>query len=286
MTPSSYQYLSQRLQLHYVDWGNPSAPPLVLLHGARDHCRNWDELAAQLSHDWHVIALDLRGHGDSQWSLGGQYNMESFVYDLARLVEDQQLAPLRLVGHSLGGNICLRYSGIYPDKVLKVASIEGMGPSPTVIAQQAQISVVERLQKWIAEQHDMSARAPRRYATLEEATQRMQKGNPHLSLQQAHHLTQHGVRQNEDETYSWKFDPYLNSWPVTDITRAEIETLWSRITCPTLMIYGKDSWASNPQEDGRIKHFQNATVASIEQAGHWVHHDQFEIVTTLLRDFL
>src|SRR5258708_7519682 len=66
--PTSRTYFSQRLRLYYVDWGNPEAPPLLLLHGGRDHCRNWDWVAAELRQDWHVIAPDLRGHGDSQWS--------------------------------------------------------------------------------------------------------------------------------------------------------------------------------------------------------------------------
>jgi pimeloyl-ACP methyl ester carboxylesterase len=286
MTPDSHFYLSQRLRLHYVDWGNPDAPPLVLLHGARDHCRNWDWLAARLSKHWHVIAPDLRGHGDSQWSLDGHYGMEAYVYDLFRLVEEQQLAPLRLVGHSLGGNICLRYTGIYPDMIHKVVAIEGIGPSPVAIAQEAQLTIAERLQKWFAEQSDMSARTVRRYPTIEAAAQRMQQANQHLSMEQAQHLTQHGVRRNDDGSYSWKFDPYLNSWSPVDITREQIGTLWARITCPTLMIYGNDSWASNPAEDGRIKQFPTATLATVAQAGHWVHHDQPSKVLTLLQDFL
>ena len=66
--PTSRIYFSQRLRLHYVDWGNPTAPPLLLVHGGRDHCRNWDWVATALRCDWHVLAPDLRGHGDSQWS--------------------------------------------------------------------------------------------------------------------------------------------------------------------------------------------------------------------------
>jgi len=286
MTPRSHEYLSQRLRLHYLEWGDRDAPPLVLLHGARDHCRNWDWLVPALSKDWRVIAPDLRGHGDSQWSLDGHYGMEAFVYDLARLIDELKLAPLRLIGHSLGGNICVRYTGVYPDKVLRLVSIEGLGASPALIAREAQIGVADRLQKWIAEQDDLATRTPRRYATLEEAAQRMQQGNPHLSTEQARHLTQHGIRQLEDGTYTWKFDPYVHSRPAVDITRPQINTLWSRIACPILLIYGKDSWASNPQEDGRSKLFNDARVASVANAGHWVHHDQLQTVTTLLKEFL
>jgi pimeloyl-ACP methyl ester carboxylesterase len=284
--PSSHNYLSQRLRLHYVDWGNPQAPPLLLLHGGRDHCRNWDWIAAQLCKDWHVIAPDLRGHGDSQWSQDGNYSMVAFIYDLAQFVELQQLAPLTLVGHSLGGNICLRFTGIYPDKVHKVVAIEGLGPSPEIIAKEAQIGIAERMHKWITEQHVLATRQPRRYKSFEDALRRMQEENKHLSIEQTQHLTQHGVKQNDDGTYSWKFDGQLRSWPPVDMTRPQIEELWSRISCPALLVYGKDSWASNPQQDGRVRHFRNAQVATVEQAGHWVHHDQPQQFMALLREFL
>ncbi|MGH7112689.1 MAG: alpha/beta fold hydrolase, partial [Stellaceae bacterium] len=113
--PTSRIYFSQRLRLHYVDWGNPEAPPLLLLHGGRDHCRNWDGVAAALRHDWHILAPDLRGHGDSQWSLSGNYTIAGYVYDLAQLIHQQELAPVTIIAHSLGGMIALRYAGIYPD---------------------------------------------------------------------------------------------------------------------------------------------------------------------------
>src|SRR5262245_36986042 len=68
--PTSHWYVSQRLRLHYVDWGNESAPPLLLVHGGRDHCRNWDWVARELREEYHILAPDLRGHGDSQWLVG------------------------------------------------------------------------------------------------------------------------------------------------------------------------------------------------------------------------
>ena len=95
--PTSRVYFSQRLRLHYVDWGNPSAPPLLLVHGGRDHCRNWDWVAGALRHDWHVLAPDLRGHGDSQWSPDGNYSMAGYLYDLAQLIHQQQLAPVTII---------------------------------------------------------------------------------------------------------------------------------------------------------------------------------------------
>src|SRR6266496_3330561 len=100
--PTSHTYFSQRLRLHYVDWGNAGKPPLLLIHGGRDHCRNWDWTADALRDSWHIIALDLRGHGDSQWSTDGSYTMAGYIYDLAQLVHQQRLAPVTIVAHSLG----------------------------------------------------------------------------------------------------------------------------------------------------------------------------------------
>ena len=86
--PSSHNYFSQRLRLHYVDWGNPDKPTLLLIHGGRDHCRNWDWVAERFAKDYHIIAPDLRGHGDSQWEQGGTYNQISYVYDIAALIDE------------------------------------------------------------------------------------------------------------------------------------------------------------------------------------------------------
>src|SRR3984893_2691810 len=144
--PTSRIYFSQRLRLHYVDWGNPEAPPLLLVHGARAHCRNWDWPAAPLRHDWHVLAPDLRGHGDSQWSPDGNYSTAAYVYDLAQLIHQQELPPAPIVSHSLGGNIAIRYAGVYPDTVRRLVAIEGLGPSPKQMAARSSLPIAERMQ--------------------------------------------------------------------------------------------------------------------------------------------
>lgn len=284
--PTSRIYFSQRLRLHYVDWGNAGAPPLVLVHGGRDHCRNWDWVAAELRRDWHVIAPDLRGHGESEWSKDGTYMLAGYVYDLAQLIHQQKLAPVTLIAHSLGGNIALRYTGLYPENVAKLIAIEGLGPSPKMLAERYATGFADRMRAWIEEQRGLAGRLPRRYATIEDAWRRMQEENKHLSPEQARHLTQHGVNQNEDGTYSWKFDNYVRSWLPYDMPVADVEGLWARIACPTLLVYGKESWASNPAEDGRAKHFRKAEVVAFEGAGHWVHHDKLAEFLTLTQRFL
>lgn len=284
--PTSRFYTSQRLKLHYADWGNPSAPPLLLLHGGRDHCRSWDWIAARLCHDWHVIALDWRGHGDSQWSPDGSYGSTSFIYDLAQLIHQLNLAPVSILAHSYGGSMSLRYAGIYPDNVKQIVAIEGLGWSPKILADRAAVPVEERMRAWIEGKRVRAGKELKRYATLEDAAARMQEANGHLTTEQVRHLTEHGVVTNEDGTCSWKFDRYFRSWPPYDIPDADVHRLWSRITCPALMIYGAQSTASNPIEDGRSTHFKTARFAFVEGASHWVHHDQLETVMKLTMEFL
>lgn len=284
--PTSHSYISQRLRLHYVDWGNEGAPPLLMVHGGRDHCRNWDWVVQELRDEYHIIAPDLRGHGDSEWSIGGNYGPTDFVYDIAQLVYQKQMAPVTILAHSLGGMISLQYAGIFPDAVKKLIAIEGLGPSPTMIEERFSKPVHDRLSGWVEDLRKSSGRIPRRYDSIEDAFHRMQEENPHLSAEQARHLTIHGASQNEDGTYSWKFDNYVRNWPPYSLPYDEIYQLWQRITCPTLLIRGTESWASDPVKDGRIKHFQNAQVAAIEGAGHWAHHDRFDEFVSIVRNFL
>ncbi len=284
--PTSHSFMSQRLKLHYAAWGDPDAPPLLLLHGGRDHCRSWDWVAQRLADRYRVICPDLRGHGDSAWSPDGDYSMSSYLYDLAQLIHQLKLAPLTLIAHSLGGNIALRYTGLYPENVRRLVAIEGLGPSPRMIAEREKTPVSERLRGWIDEKRQAAGRQPRRYATLEEAFERMKAENTYLTDDQARHLTVHGVSQNEDGTYSWKFDNYLRVWSAPDLTHHQVAELWEAITCPTLLCYGEKSWASNPEKDGRARHFSNARTVSFPDAGHWLHHDRFEMFMDEVEGFL
>lgn len=284
--PTSHVYFSQRLRLHYVDWGNNDAPPMLLVHGGRDHCRNWDWVAQELRKDYHIIAPDLRGHGDSQWMIGGSYNQVDYVYDIAQLLHQTKMSPVTIIGHSLGGSISVNYTGLYPETVGKLVSIEGMGPPPAMIKERLNQPTAKRITDWIDDLRKIAGRQPRRYQTQEEAFQRMQAENPHLSEDRARHLTIHGVNQNEDGTYSWKFDNYIRAFPPVGIPFDEMYKIYAQITCPTLLIRGTESWASDPEKDGRASHFKDARVANIEKAGHWVHHDQLEEFMSITKAFL
>lgn len=111
--PTSRYYTSQRLKLHYVVWGDEANPPLLLVHGNRDHARTWDQVALRLKDRYCVYALDLRGHGDSEWSVGSQYSLPEFVLDVANFARGLDRDPLTIVAHSLGGSVALEYAGVF-----------------------------------------------------------------------------------------------------------------------------------------------------------------------------
>jgi pimeloyl-ACP methyl ester carboxylesterase len=285
--PKSHTYTSQRLRLNYVDWGNPEAPPLVLVHGVRDHARSWDFVAERLADRWHVIAPDLRGHGDSEWQQDGNYAMLGYVCDLAALVNELKLAPVTLIGHSLGGNVAVRYAGIFPSQVRQLVCIEGLGLSPAAMAERLARPVVERLAAFIEAQRHLRRRVAHRYPSVDDAVARMQVAHRDLTTGQASHLARHGVRENpESGTVSFKFDPGLQMFPPVDLTVADVAALWANVACPVLLVYGRDSWASNPAEDGRARHFRDARVVVVENAGHWVHHNQTDLFVRTVAEFL
>ncbi|MBV38213.1 MAG: alpha/beta hydrolase [Rhodospirillaceae bacterium] len=259
---------------------------MLLVHGGRDHCRNWDWVAEAFRDEYHIIAPDLRGHGDSQWSMGGSYTMPEYVYDIAHLVDQKNMAPVTILSHSLGGMISLQYAGLHPDSVKSITAIEGLGSSPANLAKNAGKTIDTRLNEWAEELRKLSGRTPRRYASLENAFKRMQDENPHLTEEQARHLTVHGANQNEDGTYSWKFDNYVRIFRPYGLTTDDVHHLWSRITCPTLLVRGTESWATDPAQDGRLESFQNATVVAIEGAGHWAHHDRLDVFLDHVRKHL
>ena len=273
--------MSQRLKLHYVVWGDERKPALMLIHGGRDHARNWDRVAEALVDHYAIYVSDLRGHGDSEWAIGGQYSMPDFVLDTAALADVIDRDPLTIIGHSLGGGIALQYAGVFPDRVHKVVSIEGLGPKMG-----ERRTAFVRMRDWIAQMHDLERRRLRNYPTIEAAVKRMEEENPHLTPEMARHLTVHGSKRNPDDTYTWKFDNYVRMHSPYEFNIEDAREIWNQIRCPVLLIRGTESWAGDPEEDGRASAFHDYRSVTIEDAGHWVHHDQLDRFLAVVRGFL
>jgi hypothetical protein len=169
---------------------------------------------------------------------------------------------------------------------VKLVNIEGLGLSPKMQAERDAIGIQNRFRQWIEDKRNAAGRTPKRYPNIEAAYERMKTENSYLTDEQARHLTVHGISRNEDGSWSWKFDNYLNIWAIFDMPREDLLAIWQSITCPMLMMYGANSWASNPEKDGRIAHFPTAKVVEYENAGHWLHHDQFDRFMADVRAFL
>ena len=279
--PTSHSYFSQRLRLHYLDWGNEESPDLLLVHGVHDHCHSWDWLAQPLRDRFHVVAPDLRGHGDSEWTRGSPYSYLEYVQDIAQLVRQQRLEPVTVVAHSLGGTIASIFAGTFPEAVSRLVIIEGVGLYPMDGGVPG-----ARLRQWIDANYALAARVPRHYSTLEDAYHRMQEMNPHLSPDQARHLTIHGSNQNEDGTYTWKFDNYTRTPRPYDIPNDDLVALWQRIDCPVLIVNSRQGYPHRIGHDNTLRYFKDVTLREIDDAGHWTHHDQLDGCVSAIEGFL
>jgi pimeloyl-ACP methyl ester carboxylesterase len=280
--PQSRFFVSQGLRLHYADWGNDGAPPLLLVHGGRDHCRSWDALARALAPHFHVLAPDLRGHGDSEWTKGGSYALTEYVYDLSRLVRHIGAQKVVVVGHSMGGMVGLIYAGTFPDQVSALVVLDGV----TVMPDEKAAPADQRIAHYVGQLDKLETREPRRYQTIEEAAAQMRAHNKRLPRELALHLARFGARRNEDGTYSWKFDPYQRARAPHRLSPEDHVSLWARITCPMLLLHAEESFLQNSQTAGLAKYFQNARSETIAGAGHWLHHDKPDEVLAAIRAFL
>jgi pimeloyl-ACP methyl ester carboxylesterase len=277
--PTDWFYESQGLRLHVTDWGNAAAPPLILLHGGRDHSRSWDLIARALRPHFHVMAPDLRGHGDSEWAKGSSYTLSDHIYDLTPLASAGRETVL--VGHSFGGMISLAFAGTFPERVSRLVALDGAFlPSPSSSPIDVQVA------KWIAQLDSISRSKIRRFRDVAEAAERMAAHNKRLTAEQALHLARHAVRPNADGTFSWKYDPCQRAQAPYRLSHDDYTTLWSRIACPVLLLSASESFIPDSAKAGRLRHFKQVEHQIVAGAGHWLHHDEPEEVLAALRSFL
>lgn len=280
--PISHFFYSHRLKLQFWDWGTEGKPAMLLVHGGLDHARSWDWVAKALREDYHVYAIDLRGHGNSAWAPGALYSVAEHVLDVSALVDIIHATPVYIIGHSLGAVTTLLYAGVYPERVKKVVAIEGLG----LPLKAAQKPAPERLRSWIEGVRTAENRTPHSYASLASAVARMKQANPFLSDKVAEHLTLHGTNWNADGSLIWKFDNYARLFAPYGASLDDATEVMSQITCPTLLFWGTQSFARDPEMDERTSVIRNRQVVRVENAGHWVHHDQLDVFLKETKKFL
>jgi len=283
LEPISHFFYSDRLKLQFWDWGSGGKPPLLLVHGGLDHARNWDWVARALCADYHVYAIDLRGHGNSGWAPGALYSIAEHVLDVSALVDILGPDPICLTGHSLGGIVASTYAGVYPERVRKLVSIEGLG---FPLTHRVHAPAPKRFRTWIEQTRRIEQRQPHSYPNLAAAVARMKEANPHLSDEVAEHLTLHGTNWNADGSIIWKFDNFARLFPPYGHNFDDAKAIYGNIAAPTLFFWGTESFMADPHQDERLLAIPQCRIVTVPNAGHWVHHDQLAIFLTETRQFL
>jgi len=282
------------LSYHVRVWGAENAPKLFMLHGWMDVGASFQFLVDALQRDWHVIAPDWRGFGLSAWSADG-YWFADYIADLDALVD--HFTPdesVRLVGHSLGGNVVMLYAGIRPQRVARVVSLEGFG----IPAESADVAP-GKFAKWLD-----ALKAPpsfRPYRNIAAVADQLQKNNPRLARDKAEFLAAHWAKAQLDGSARLNSDP-RHKLPFPTVYRMEeVLAIWKRITAPVLWVAATESFVprwlgAHPEGEGatdslasvraRLAQVPHGELATIDEAGHMLHLDRPDAVAAAIEPFL
>jgi pimeloyl-ACP methyl ester carboxylesterase len=262
------------LTFHYVTWGPESAPPLVLLHGLTSHARSWDALGRELSGSRRVIALDQRGHGDSDRAPDGDYRVATMAGDVAGFVDAIGLERFELLGLSMGGRVGIAYAGAHAARIERLCIVD-IGPD-------IHPPGMERIRR-------MMAVSPERIGSEEEVVELARRANPRAPEAGLRERVRHAVRHLPDGGLEWKYDKALRDM-MRHGGRRETIDLWEplrRITAPTLLVRGADSDVLSTEVAKRmIEALPDGRLVEIPGAGHPVPMDQPEAFARAVRAFL
>lgn len=280
--------LGTGLRYHLLEWGHddPSLThTVVLVHGFLDFAWGWEALVqAGLAGRYHVVALDLRGHGDTdRVGAGGYYHFFDYLADLDEVVRHVARERVSLVGHSMGGSVTAYFTGTFPDRVHRLALLEGLGAHAEPLS-----AVPGRIERWLTACRRVREAPPRTMASLTEAADRLCRHDPHLPKDRALRLAELGTSTDTDGRRSFKHDPlHLTSGPYPFLLEAA-EALWRRTTCPVLLVDADQSefQAFADEIARRAACFPDARRALLRDAGHMMQRHQPEALARLLIEFL
>ncbi|MEM9487588.1 MAG: alpha/beta hydrolase [Myxococcota bacterium] len=276
--------LSTGLRYHALEWDADSDHTVLLVHGFLDLSWTWQPVvAAGLAGRWHLVAPDMRGHGDSdRVGAGGYYHFMDYLADLDDLITQVARKRLSLVGHSMGGSICAYYTGTFPDRVERLALLEGLGPPESSIA------MPERVRSWLTTWKSARERPVRTYGDRREAAERLRKFDPRLDEQRALELAEHSTVATADGRYAFKHDPLHVTRGPYPFRLDNAAQFWQAISCPVLCVEGSESMMRHRTEDARrrLDYLSDVRSQVIADAGHMMQRHQPAEVAILLASFL
>ena len=289
-----FEFTSGETRLSGLDFGNPGAADMILLHGIRDLAWSMASIAGEFCEDFHVVVPDLRGHGDSDNV--GLYTMNHFIADLRALIQQRQLNNPILIAHSLGGHIAGQYTALYGEDIRALVLIDGMGPPHDEMEPAEEQAMIRQRIESLAQR----APGPRVMKDVAEAQERLLRNNPRLDSAMGRLLAEQGTLNHPEAGVVWKWDSRADQvWNTFSSIENEARLPW--ITCPVLLItaeYSMQYWEQlraglkdrqahhDAEVERRRKLFANARHHSISGAGHMIHYDQPEQLNRTLRDFV
>jgi esterase len=249
------------LRFHCLEWGEPANPPMMLLHGFAQTCHSWDFVALSFCDRFRVIALDMRGHGDSDWASDGDYSLDTQQRDIHGVVEALGLKDVVLIGLSMGGRNAFTYAATHPEKV-KALVIVDAGPENLRAG-------TDNIRRFVQQEDELDS--------VEEFVERVRQFNPRRSPEQIRGSIIHNLKQLPNGKWTWKYDKLLRSptgrgrmGPDPELTRR----LWSYVEslrCPTLVVRGAASDViALETAEAMQRRIPNGQLATVERAGHLV----------------
>ena len=260
------------VKIHYVEWGDASATPMVMLHGLRAYAHWFDEFVEVVADRFRVLALDQRGRGDSDWASDGDYSRDAYVQDLAAFIDALGLDKVVLVGHSMGGLNCLHYAAREPERVLAFINVD-IGPE---IAPEGMARIRNEL-----------GATPERFASWDEATAFLATNHARASAENRETRRQWMFKESDQGTIEWRLDPAIFD---PKIRQDPIEHTWSAldgIRCPTLIVRGGLSDILTAEAcDEMVERMPNCRWVEIPDAGHLVIEDNPDAFNAAALEFL
>lgn len=275
-----------RTTLRLWCWGDPAAPPVLLLHGAYDHGRMFDGLAPRVAElGYHAVAVDLRGHGDSG-PLDTGFAWTLLHLDLALLIRHLDAGPVGFIAHSFGGGQATGVAGAWPELVRWIVNIDGLGPPAVALVPPDDIPAEIRRS---FDRTDRAVLAPRRpWASIEEMAERRGRNNPRLPPEWALHLARHGARPVEGG-FVWKADPMFGNGIPSEFNVEMLEAELRATRCPVLVLTGteEDTWRELSDEEAAERvAWLRARHEVVPGTGHYVHIEDPDSVMAHIRSFV
>ena len=277
-----------RTTLRLWCWGDPAAPPVLLLHGAYDHGRMFDDLAPRVAAlGYHAIAVDFRGHGDSG-PLDTGFAWSLLHLDLALLIRDVIGGPVGVLAHSFGGGQSIGLAGAFPELVRWLVVIDGLGPPPIafVLPDDVGASIranASRTDRILFDRHR------REWPSVEDMAAYRGKQNLRLSPEWALHLARHGSRRGPDGGWVWKADPMFGLGVPSEFNVELLAEEQRRVRCPVLVLTGTehDTWRDlTPEQETERVGWLRARHVTVPDTGHYVHLEDPEATLHAVTTFL